>query len=119
MVHVGPGWDLLKEVLTFRIYLLTKSEPSECGEQGKGDARFPSLSRMSQGHCVFGPCEHVPFCHHGGGPRGGWGKDRARQMLPGLATKGVKAGRGQALGLGGTSRWLARSLARAGASTPG
>lgn len=88
MVHVGPGWDLLKEVLTFRIYLLTKSEPSECGEQGKGDVRFPSLSRMSQGHCVFGPCEHVPFCHHGGGPRGRVGEGQGSADAPRIGYKG-------------------------------
>lgn len=35
-----------------------------------------------------------------GGPESGWGKDRAGWMLPGMAAKGFKAGREQALELG-------------------
>lgn len=70
--------DLLREVLTFRIYLLTKLEPSECGEQGKGVARFPSLSPLSQGHCVFAAVSMFPSAIMVWASGDRWGKDRAR-----------------------------------------
>lgn len=88
MAHVGPGWALLKEALIFRICLLRKPEPSECGKQGKRDAWFPSLSSMSQGHCVLGPCEHVPFCHHSGGARGRLGEEQGLADAPKIGHKG-------------------------------